>query len=93
MPFGPEEGGHLAGPAIDDAATALSQRRNCLVLTNWTAHLDKLANALRAIGNDPVILRGGMGQKHGRRARPAPAPAWRPAPARRGDRPVRRRRV
>jgi len=37
--------------------------RNCLVLTNWTTHLDKLANALRATGHHPVILRGGMGAK------------------------------
>ena len=37
--------------------------RNCLVLADWTAHLGKLANALRAIGNDLVILRGGMGAK------------------------------
>jgi superfamily II DNA or RNA helicase len=42
---------------------ALSQGRNCLVLTNWTVHLDKLADALRAMGNDPVVLRGGMGAK------------------------------
>jgi hypothetical protein len=46
-----------------DVAAALSQGRNCLILTNWTAHLDKLAGALRAIGHDPVILRGGMGAK------------------------------
>jgi superfamily II DNA or RNA helicase len=43
----------------------LSQGRNCLVLTNWIAHLDKLADALRAIRHDPVILRGGMGAKVG----------------------------
>jgi superfamily II DNA or RNA helicase len=46
-----------------DVAAALSEGRNCLVLTNWTAHLDKLAGALRAAGHDPVILRGGMGAK------------------------------
>ena len=46
---------------IADVMAALSLGRNCLVLTNWTAHLDKLADALRAIGHDPVILRGGMG--------------------------------
>lgn len=44
-------------------AAALSQGRNCLVLTNWTAHLDKLADALRTMGHAPVILRGGMGAK------------------------------
>ena len=48
---------------IADVTAALSQGRNCLVLTNWTAHLDKLTDALRAIGHDPVILRGGMGAK------------------------------
>jgi hypothetical protein len=42
---------------------ALSQGRNCVVLTNWTAHLDRLADALRATGHDPIILRGGMGAK------------------------------
>jgi superfamily II DNA or RNA helicase len=46
---------------IADVATGLSQSRNCLVLTNWTAHLEKLADALRAMGHHPVILRGGMG--------------------------------
>src|SRR5580704_14354675 len=65
-----------------------SQGRNCLILTNWTAHLDKLADALRAMGHDPVVLRGGMGAK-ARAAAPArlqPQPggppllaAWRPA--------------
>jgi superfamily II DNA or RNA helicase len=44
-------------------AAALSQGRNCLVLTNWTAYLDKLADALRGLGHDPIILRGGMGAK------------------------------
>jgi superfamily II DNA or RNA helicase len=33
------------------------------VLTQWTAHLDRLAGALRDSGSDPVILRGGMGAK------------------------------
>jgi superfamily II DNA or RNA helicase len=48
---------------IADVTAALAQGRNCLVLTNWTAHLNKLAEALRATGHDPVILRGGMGAK------------------------------
>jgi superfamily II DNA/RNA helicase len=48
---------------IAHAATALSRGRNCLVLTNWTAHLDKLTGALRAMGHDPVVLRGGMGAR------------------------------
>jgi hypothetical protein len=48
---------------IADVTAALAQGRNCLVLTNRTAHLDKLADALRATGHDPVILRSGMGAK------------------------------
>lgn len=48
---------------IADVAAALSQGRNCLILTNWTAHLEKLAGALLSLGHDPVVLRGGMGAK------------------------------
>ena len=48
---------------IADVTAALSRGRNCLVLTNWTAHLDKLTDALRAMGHDPVVLRSGMGAK------------------------------
>ena len=46
-----------------DVAEALARGRHCLVLTQWTAHLDKIALALRDSGADPVILRGGMGAK------------------------------
>jgi len=48
---------------IADVAAALGQGRNCLVLTNWTGHLQRIAGALRALGHDPVILKGGMGAK------------------------------
>ena len=48
---------------ITDVAAALAMGRNCLVLTSWIAHLQKLADGLRAAGHDPVILRGGMGAK------------------------------
>jgi superfamily II DNA or RNA helicase len=48
---------------IADIAAALGQGRNCLVLTNWTSHLQRIADALRALGHDPVILKGGMGAK------------------------------
>jgi superfamily II DNA or RNA helicase len=65
---------------IADVADALSQGRNCLVLTNWTAHLDSLADSLRAMGNDPVILRGGIGAKDrsAALARLQPQPGGRP---------------
>ena len=46
-----------------DVLAALGKDRNCLVLTNRTAHLEKLAGLLREAGHDPVILRGGMGAK------------------------------
>jgi superfamily II DNA or RNA helicase len=52
-----------AGQVIADVVAALSQGRNCLILTNWTTHLEKLTDVLRAIGHDPVVLRGGMGAK------------------------------
>jgi superfamily II DNA or RNA helicase len=48
---------------IADVLTALGEHRNCLVLTNRTSHLEKLAGLLREAGHDPVILRGGMGAK------------------------------
>lgn len=48
---------------VDDVHTALARGRHCLVLTQWTAHLDRLAEALRGHGHDPVVLRGGMGAK------------------------------
>jgi superfamily II DNA or RNA helicase len=47
----------------DDVATALKLGRHCLVLTQWTSHVDQLAAALRQHGHDPVVLRGGMGAK------------------------------
>jgi superfamily II DNA or RNA helicase len=48
---------------IADVLAALGKGRNCLVLTNWTSHLEQLAGLLRDAGHDPVILRGGMGAK------------------------------
>ena len=48
---------------IADVLAALGRDRNCLVLTNRTSHLERLADMLREAGHDPVILRGGMGAK------------------------------
>ena len=48
---------------VTDVLAALARGRHCLVLTQWTAHLDRLADPLRAHGHDPVVLRGGMGAK------------------------------
>ncbi len=46
-----------------DVLAALGKDRNCLILTNRTSHLERLAGLLREAGHDPVILRGGMGAK------------------------------
>jgi superfamily II DNA or RNA helicase len=47
----------------NDVTEALQRGRHCLVLTQWTAHVAQLADALQDRGYDPVILRGGMGAK------------------------------
>ena len=49
---------------IADVLAALGNNRNCLILTNWVSHLERLADLLRDAGHDPVILRGGMGAKN-----------------------------
>ena len=45
---------------IDDVVTAVDRGRNCLVLTQWTSHVDLLTGALAERGLDPVVLKGGM---------------------------------
>jgi len=62
---------------IADVITALGKHRNCLVLTNWTSHLEQIASLPRDAGHDPVVLRGGMGAKAARRrcAACSPSPA------------------
>jgi len=48
---------------VGDVVAALDRGRHCPVLTQWTSHVERLAEALRAEGRDPVVLRGGMGAK------------------------------
>lgn len=48
---------------VTDIADALSRHRHCLVLTQWTAHVELLARLLRDAGLDPVVLRGGMSSR------------------------------
>jgi len=48
---------------IGDVVDALERGRHCLVLTQWTGHLEHLAELLRERSHDPVVLRGGMGAK------------------------------
>ena len=45
---------------VVDTKAALSRGRHCLVLTQWTSHLERLDDAFRKEGLDPVVLRGGM---------------------------------
>jgi superfamily II DNA or RNA helicase len=53
---------------LTDVLDALARGRNCLVLTQWTAHVTLLADLLQAAGHDPVVLRGGMGAGQRREA-------------------------
>ena len=46
---------------IADVLAARARGRHCLVLTQWTAHVDLLSELLRDAGHDPVVLKGGMG--------------------------------
>ena len=48
---------------VTDMHAALEAGRHCLVLTQWTRHVEVLAEALRGPGHDPVVLRGGLGVK------------------------------
>ncbi len=45
---------------ITDVTAALERDRHCLVLTQWTAHVERFAEELLRRGLDPVVLRGDM---------------------------------
>ena len=47
----------------EDITQAVEIGRNCLVLTQWTEHVEKLSAELRSRGMDAVVMRGGMGKK------------------------------
>jgi superfamily II DNA or RNA helicase len=46
-----------------DIAAAARLGRNCLVLSQWTEHLARLAAQLEAMGLVPDVLQGGVGKK------------------------------
>ncbi len=46
-----------------DVADAAARGRNCLVLTQWTEHLVRIAEFLRSRGVEPLVLRGGVGKR------------------------------
>jgi superfamily II DNA or RNA helicase len=62
---------------VADISAALRRDRHCLVLTNRRAHLDLLADRLRADGHAPALLHGGLSAKARRQTivSLAPAPA------------------
>jgi superfamily II DNA or RNA helicase len=47
----------------DDIAAAVRQGHNCLALSQWTAHIARLVEGLRALGLEPLVLQGRMGKK------------------------------
>jgi DNA or RNA helicases of superfamily II len=51
------------GRICDDIAVAVAKGRNCLVLTRWKDHLERIVEGLRWRGQDPLVLHGGMGKK------------------------------
>lgn len=48
---------------VADVTAALGRGQHCLLLTQWTAHVEAFTDALRDKGFGPVVLRGGMGAK------------------------------
>ena len=46
-----------------DVAAAIEVQRNCLVLTQWTEHLEALSGELHRLGIEAIVMRGGMGKK------------------------------
>jgi superfamily II DNA or RNA helicase len=45
---------------VDDVIAALEHGRHCLVLTQWTSHVERFADQFRQRSLDPVVLHGGM---------------------------------
>lgn len=48
---------------VDDVTAALNRGRNCLVLTQWTTHVERFTAEFQQRDLDPVVLRGGMTTK------------------------------
>jgi len=47
----------------DDISRSIDEKRNNLVLTRWTEHLEAIVDDLTRRGRSPLVLRGGMGKK------------------------------
>lgn len=48
---------------VDDVVDALGRGRQCLVLTRYVDHIDRLATMLAERGHSPIALKGGMPAK------------------------------
>jgi len=48
---------------LGDVLEALGRGRHCVVLTQWTDHVQRIADAMRAEGLHPAILVGGIGAR------------------------------
>ncbi len=46
-----------------NVASAVQAGRNCLVLSQWTEHVDRLVEGLKRRGHQPLVLQGGLGKK------------------------------
>ena len=46
-----------------DVHHAVAAGRNCLVLTQWTEHVQRLVSSLEKLGTEPMVLYGGMSKK------------------------------
>jgi len=47
----------------DDIVDAVNRGRNCLVLTRWTRHLDRIVTQLKKRGTEPLVLHGGVAKR------------------------------
>lgn len=45
---------------VDDVCAALNRRRNCLILTRRTAHLETLVAMLATWGHEAIVFRRGI---------------------------------
>jgi superfamily II DNA or RNA helicase len=57
------EDGERSRQICGDIAAAIEAGRNCLVLTQWTEHLETLSGELQHLGIEAIVMRGGMGKK------------------------------
>ena len=57
------EDGQRTEQICDDIHKAVTASRICLVLTQRTDHIDAIVDRLTQLGDDPLVLRGGLGTR------------------------------